>query len=133
MIGPMITLPSSTQLRIDDLLLEIEEAEETLRAIRAGAVDALVVRDDDGPAVRTFREFSSPYKVLVEAMNEGAALLTAGGVITYANPGLGTLLGRATGSLIDCWSSLACEVLPWRATPAAVLAWATSAGEAGPV
>src|SRR5262249_59867784 len=36
---------------------------------------------------------------------------------------------RATGSLIDCLVSVACEVFPWRARATALLTWATSAAE----
>ena len=41
----------------------------------------------------TFREASQPYRVLIESMNEGAALLTAGGLVSYGNRQLAALIG----------------------------------------
>ena len=50
----------------------IEEAEETLRAIREGAVDAFVVTDPDGHRVYTLEGSDLPYSVMVERMQQGA-------------------------------------------------------------
>ncbi len=65
--------------QIEELRARLEEADETLRAIRSGEVDALVVSGPQGNQVFTLKGADSPYRVLVEAMNEGALVLTADG------------------------------------------------------
>lgn len=66
----------------------LEEAEETLRAIRSGEVDALVV----GTQVFTLKSAETPYRVLVEAIREVAVTLTPDGIIYYCNGRLAELL-----------------------------------------
>ena len=69
-------------------------AEETLRAARAGEVDAIVMGTRQGEQqVYTLENDERPYRHLVERMSEGAALADADGLIVYANQRLATLLG----------------------------------------
>lgn len=68
------------------LRAQLVDAQETLRAIRTGEVDAVVVAGDLGPQVFTLQGAESPYRVLIESMNEGALTLTADKMILYANP-----------------------------------------------
>jgi PAS domain S-box-containing protein len=63
----------------------LAEAEETLRAIRGGEVDAVVVAGKQGPQVFTLQGAEHVYRLLIESMNEGALTLTADKVILYAN------------------------------------------------
>src|SRR5690349_470651 len=79
-----------------ELRARLEEAEETLRAIQSGEVDALVMGDQ----VYSLKGAETPYRVLVEAMNESAATLLPDGTIYYCNGRLAELLGRPPGSLI---------------------------------
>ena len=95
-----MTTPSKSH---EDLLLEnaelrarLEEAEETLRAIRSGEVDALVMRDE----VFTLKGAETPYRALIERMYEGAATLLDDGTVLYANRCLGELLKVPLQSLI---------------------------------
>jgi PAS domain S-box-containing protein len=76
------------------LRARLSEAEETLRAIQGGGVDALVVEDKHGPRVYTLEGAEHAYRVLIESMNEGALTLTAGAVILYANQCFATLVKR---------------------------------------
>jgi PAS domain S-box-containing protein len=71
--------------RIAELELRLEEAEETLRAIRSGEVDALVVSGKNGDQVFTLQGADHPYRVLVQEMREGTINLDTDGVILYAN------------------------------------------------
>ena len=89
-----------------ELRLRLEEAEETLRAIRAGEVDAL----ETGRRVHSRREVETPYRMLIEAMNEGAATLLEDGTIVYCNRRLVELLGSPLQELIG--SSLSRFVAP---------------------
>jgi PAS domain S-box-containing protein len=62
-----------------------EEAEETLRAIREGEVDALLISGRDGERIYTLKSADEPYRVFIETMNEGALSLTAEGTIYFCN------------------------------------------------
>ncbi len=70
---------------VDGLRARLADAEETLRAIRDGEVDALVVAGKLGPQVFTLEGADHAYRVLIESMNEGALTLTADMVVLYAN------------------------------------------------
>jgi len=76
----------------EELRLRLEEAEETLRAIGSGEVDAFVVSGPEGEQVFTLAGAEHPYRVLVDTMNEGAATLDADGTILYCNNRLATML-----------------------------------------
>ena len=71
----------------------VAEAEDTLRAIGAGEVDAFVVSDGDGGRrVFTLSTADRPYRMFVENMRDGAATLSSSGLILYANRRLAELL-----------------------------------------
>lgn len=73
------------QLKIQRLEARLEEAEDALRAIRTGEVDAVVVSGPQGDQVYTLEGAEQPYRVLVETMNEGTVTLLADGTIAYSN------------------------------------------------
>ncbi len=73
--------PSPTQR----LRSRLHDAEATLEAIRSGAVDAVVVSGPGGDETRAFEGATHPYHVLLNAMTEGAALLSADGTILFGN------------------------------------------------
>jgi len=77
---------------IEELRQRLSEAEETLRAIYHGAIDALVVRGPDGPQIFTLRGAQEPYRAFVEHMNEGALTLSPDGTILYSNRHFADLL-----------------------------------------
>ena len=70
---------------LTELRVRLAEAEETLRAIRTGEVDAVVVAGKEGPKVFTLQGAEYAYRVLIESINEGALTLTADKMILYAN------------------------------------------------
>jgi len=90
-----------------DLRARLDEAEDTIRAIRSGEVDALVVASVDGDQIFTLKGAELPYRVLIEEMNEGALTLAMDGVILYANrcfaEMLKTPLEKVIGSTIHTW------------------------------
>ncbi len=63
----------------------LAEAEETLAAIRNGEIDGLVVAGPHGDQVFTLKGADHPYRVMLEAMEEGAATLGADGTILFCN------------------------------------------------
>ena len=68
-----------------DLRVRMIEAEETLRAIRTGEVDAVVTAGKEGLQVFTLEGAGHAYRLLIESMNEGALTLTTDKMIVYAN------------------------------------------------
>ena len=79
--------------RIAELELRLEESEETLRAIRTGEVDALVVAGPEGEQVFTLEGADHPYRVLVQEMHEGTVTLDPSGLILYSNPQFAAMVG----------------------------------------
>jgi two-component system NarL family sensor kinase len=63
----------------------LAEANATLRAIRLGEVDAVVVTGKQGEQVFTLKGAEHAYRLLIESMNEGALTLSADKTILYAN------------------------------------------------
>ncbi len=84
----------------DHLRMRLEEAEETLRAIRTGEVDALIVSSPEGEKVYTLQSAELPYRVLVERMQEGAVTLSADGTILYCNLRFAAMLNVPHAKLI---------------------------------
>ena len=78
----------------ETLRVRLTEAEEMLRAIRHGEVDALVVEGAGGSQIYTLRSADEPYRNLVEQMQEGAVVLTSRGHILYANARFAALVGE---------------------------------------
>ncbi len=70
---------------IKDLRMRLDEAEETLRAIRRGEVDGLVVTGPEGDRLFLLKGAEHAYRKYVEAMNEGAVTLSHDGTILYCN------------------------------------------------
>ncbi|PDW02435.1 sensor histidine kinase [Candidatus Viridilinea mediisalina] len=79
---------------------QLNEAEQLLDAIRYGTIDAIIVQSASGPQVYTLQSVEGIYRVLVETMNEGAAILHPSGTILYANRHLSNLLGLPLEQLI---------------------------------
>ena len=95
--------------RVRELERRLHEAEETIRAIRDGHVEALVVRTSQGEEIFTLRTADQPYRHMVEQMREGALTLAADGTILYCNKRFAELVaeppervaGRAVGEFLS--------------------------------
>jgi PAS domain S-box-containing protein len=83
-----------------ELVTRLSEAEETLHAIRSGEVDAIVVDGPDGEKVFTLQGADHIYRVFVERMNEGAAVLSSGHTVLHCNRRFARLLGAGIQSVI---------------------------------
>jgi len=84
----------------EDLTSRLIEAEETLRAIRGGEVDALVVSTPQGDQVFTLSGADQAYRVMVETMNEGAITLSADGIILFCNQRFADIVQQPLGKVI---------------------------------
>ncbi|MEA2473691.1 MAG: hypothetical protein QOE06_1606 [Thermoleophilaceae bacterium] len=121
-IEPDPSEPANAQLLAD--------AVETLRAIRSGEVDALVVADGSpGEQVFTLSSADRPYRMFVENMSDGAATVSDAGVVLYANQRLAELLSQPLSHIIG--ASLSSLVV--QSDHAALAAQSAGAGAGGTV
>ena len=73
-------------LGIEELRVRLAETEANLSAIYHGEIDALLLTDEKGERrIFTLRGADTPYRALVERMQEGAATLSVTGDIVYCN------------------------------------------------
>ena len=70
---------------VAQLRTRLADAEETLRAIRSGEVDTVMVAGKEGSQVFTLDGAEHAYRLLIESMNEGALILIRDKTILYAN------------------------------------------------
>ncbi|MEY2475743.1 MAG: hypothetical protein QOG87_1058, partial [Actinomycetota bacterium] len=86
---------------LSEALARMTDAEDTVRAIGAGEVDAFVV-SDAGRARRVFSLSTAdrPYRMFVENMRDGAATLSSSGIILYANQRLAELLSCSRETIV---------------------------------
>src|ERR1041384_1847034 len=86
-----------SSIREDDEITELrrrlEEAEETLRAIREGEVDALVVDGPQGEVIYSVTSADYPYRLMIDEMNEGAVSVSPDSFILYSNRNFASILG----------------------------------------
>jgi len=87
-------------LENDELRARLQELEDTLEAIRSGAVDAIVTSGPTGDHVYTLEGADHAYHTMVESMNEGAVTLLPDGMILYGNPRFVQLTGSAPTSIV---------------------------------
>jgi PAS domain S-box-containing protein len=94
---------------IEELKLQLEEANGTIDAIRSGQVDALVVKRDDVHQLYTLKSTDHTYRVFIEKMAEGAVTLNRKGIIVYSNSQFGKMVGvplsNVTGVAFDSFIS----------------------------
>ena len=83
-----------------EILARLKTAEETLRAIQSGEVDALMVSGRRGEQVVSLKGGEPAYRMLVEAMSEGAATLSRNGAVLYCNRRFAELVRKPAGKVI---------------------------------
>lgn len=72
-----------------ELNLRLEEAEQTLKAIKSGEIDAIITDDSK---VYTLEGSDHLYRVMVQNMSDGVVTLTPEGTIFYCNTKFASLL-----------------------------------------
>jgi PAS domain S-box-containing protein len=88
----------------------LSESEATMKAIRSGNVDAVVVDGPLGNRIFTLQSPEEPYRILAERMNEGAATLTKEGTILFCNARLAEMVGLPAERLLgSSFSSVLCQ------------------------
>ena len=89
--------------QIQELRQQLEEANETIEAIRSGQIDALVLKDDKGPQVYTLKTADQTYRVFIEKMREGAVTLNKKGLILYSNTRFASMLNLSLEKIIGSY------------------------------
>ena len=91
------------QAEIEKLRSQLNEANETLEAIRTGQVDALVVNNHNGHQLYTLKTADHTYRVFIEQMTEGAVTLNTAGVIAYSNTKFAELVDRTLSEVLGSY------------------------------
>jgi PAS domain S-box-containing protein len=76
------------------------EAEQTIKAIRGGEVDAFVVQESGEEQVYTLKGADVAYRNLVESLNEGALILASDDSIFYCNSCFSAMVGLPIQKII---------------------------------
>jgi len=96
--GPPDESHPEDSTRLAEVWAELHELQQLIEAIRTGKVDSLII----GPPGQEQVHFTADrsYRLIVAAMNEGAATVSTSWVILDANPRLGSMTGRDASELI---------------------------------
>src|SRR6202035_1261068 len=84
--GPPGESDRADRAELAEVRAQLREVQQTLEAIRTGGVDSLIVGPPGQEQVYTLATADRSYRLIVEAMNEGAATVSPRGVILDANP-----------------------------------------------
>jgi len=82
------------------LQIQLEEANDTIDAIRTGKVDALIVNTGKRHELYTLKTADQTYRVFIEKMNEGAVTLNRDGIILYSNSRFAQMVGMPLEKVI---------------------------------
>jgi PAS domain S-box-containing protein len=99
-LGPPAGNPRGESAELAEVRAQLRELQETIEAIRTGGVDSLIVGSPGHEQVYALATADRSYRLIVEAMNEGAATVSTRGVILDANPRLGSMTGQNASELI---------------------------------
>lgn len=77
------------------------EAEQTIKAIQSGEVDAFVVDRPEGARLYTLSGADHGYRVLVESINEGALILSTDDSVYYCNRSFGEMVGLPIQKIVS--------------------------------
>ncbi len=91
---------SALQEQLEHLRIKLDEANETIDAIRTGQVDALIVDDGSGHQIFTLTSADQGYRALIETMGEGAVTMSRTGLVLYCNSTFAEMLGMSLSSVI---------------------------------
>ena len=83
-----------------DLQARLEAAEEVLRAIRNGEVDAFVITQSDNVETIMLKGANYPYRAMVDSMGEGAVTVIPDGTIYFCNSRFAEIVQSSFENLI---------------------------------
>ena len=86
--------------KIELLQYDLEEAKDTIEAIRTGQVDALIVEVGEGHELYTLKSADQNYRIFIEQMSEGAITVNNDGFIIYSNSQFAQIIGAELSNII---------------------------------
>lgn len=89
--------------QVAELGQQLDEANETIEAIRTGQIDALVVRRPTGHQLYTLKTADQTYRVFIEKMREGAVTLNRKGVVLYSNSRFASMVNLPLTKIIGSY------------------------------
>ena len=75
-----------------ELKIQLDEATETIEAIRSGQIDAIIVNGKEGHRIYTLKTADQTFRVFIEKMNEGAVTLNRESIIVYSNTSFASMV-----------------------------------------
>ncbi|MBD0332895.1 MAG: PAS domain S-box protein [Chitinophagaceae bacterium] len=85
---------------LEELRFQLNEANETIDAIRTGQIDALVVEGQEGHQLFTLKSADQTYRVFIEKMTEGAVTINPQGLILYCNSQFASMVHHSLSEVI---------------------------------
>ena len=79
---------------------ELHNATKSLKEIKAGNIDALVIGKSKDLKIYAEQTADKTYRILIEKMHEGAVMLNAGGTILYCNSHFATMVSTPLQKII---------------------------------
>jgi two-component system CheB/CheR fusion protein len=94
---------------IELLRRQLQDAKDTIEAIRRGEVDALVIKGNNGNEVYTLESADRTYRVFLEKMSEGAVTLNGTGIIQYSNSSFASMINLTPALIVaELFEDLVC-------------------------
>jgi PAS domain S-box-containing protein len=101
------------KLEVERLHARLIELEETVASICIGSADTILISTVEGEKVYTLKTAEQPYRLFVEGMNQGAALLSEDDTILYCNQAFADIVEGAAeavvGKKIQVYLAQACH------------------------
>lgn len=85
---------------LEELKQQLQEANETIEAIRTGQVDAIIVEGENGHQLYSLKSADHTYRVFIEKMTEGAITLNNEGLIMYCNSQFATMVNSSLSQIV---------------------------------
>lgn len=96
----MITTTNELIVENAELRARLAETEATLEAIRNGEVDAIVVSGTEGEKIFTLTSAETPYRIIIEEMDEGAVTISEEGMILFCNRRFAELVAASNEKVV---------------------------------
>lgn len=88
------------ELELATVKNRLEEANDTIEAIRTGEIDALVIKGNEGHQIYTLKSADQTYRIFIEQMTQGAITINRDGMILYSNSQFASLINQPLEKVI---------------------------------
>jgi PAS domain S-box-containing protein len=88
---------------IEELRIQLFEANCIIDAIKEGAIDAIVVNKYGMPNIYSLESADYTYRILVEKSGEGALSISSGGLVLYCNECFANMVGLPVNKIIGTY------------------------------